>query len=231
MHRLVDLVKDERLRLERDRSRYPSVFPDETPIYPIPFFGNLCKAEVLTMALNPSRKEFIKERTWREYLGDAELTDRLIRYFDLPEAPPHPWFERYNSTLSLLGKCYVCNAAHTDLLSYPTKFYNELTKDDHKNLATLVDESIAALERVLGMCKLLKLVIVIDYQLRNFPEGWTTVFEFIQQRVPILAAHIKNAGNGPPVFRGPPETLYRRIHDHRDALREQLKGSALVFSA
>lgn len=85
--------------------------------HPIPFFGNLSTAVVLTVGLNPSATEF-EGRDWPETLDDAALTERLVRYF---ERPPHPWFAAWEEALALIGASYRQNAAHIDVSPRATR--------------------------------------------------------------------------------------------------------------
>ena len=79
--------------------------------FPIPFFGDIETAEVLTIGLNPSATEF-ESRGWPPVLDATELTDRLLRYFDSGE---HPWFAAWEMALVEIGASYRRNAAHLDI--------------------------------------------------------------------------------------------------------------------
>jgi hypothetical protein len=79
--------------------------------YPIPFFGDLPSARVVTVGLNPSATEF-EGRGWPRALDAAALTDRLRRYFD---GTPHSWFARWEDALALIGASYRVDAAHLDV--------------------------------------------------------------------------------------------------------------------
>jgi hypothetical protein len=82
--------------------------------HPIPFFGNLHTAKVLTIGVNPSADEFVG-RDWADRLDVVALTDRLLHYFDSPPGP-HPWFKPWIKALALLGADYARGeAAHLDL--------------------------------------------------------------------------------------------------------------------
>ena len=50
--------------------KFPELFRNGEPKYPIPFFGNLLKAEILTVGLNPSADEF-NNRGWKDGLSKS----------------------------------------------------------------------------------------------------------------------------------------------------------------
>lgn len=82
--------------------------------FPIPFFGNLHTAKVLTIGVNPSAGEFV-HRNWPAQMDSASLTQRLLHYFDSPPGP-HPWFVPWIEALALLDIDYRRGeAAHLDL--------------------------------------------------------------------------------------------------------------------
>src|SRR6266446_4466058 len=73
---------------------------------PIPFFGNVLEARVLTVGVNPSSTEFNGDRQWQEPLSQPEWQERLLNYFKWPEVPAHAWFETWSICLELLGVSY-----------------------------------------------------------------------------------------------------------------------------
>ncbi len=221
----------ERFRRMRDATRYSSLFSKGLNLHPVPFFGDLVNARALTLALNPAETEFQKH-LWPKELAAPALTERLINYFDLDDAAPHPWFDDCTRALSKLGVSYLSGSAHVDLLSYPTRFLKKLTEDERAAFAKLVAESRTTLQRLLGMCKAPKLVIVIDYQVPAVSAESRQTFDYIEAELPFLAKNINNHGEEPPVFRGGEKgMLNQRILQYRDALRKQLaKGTDLDFA-
>ncbi len=88
---------------------------------PIPFFGNILTARVLTVGVNPSNTEFRKERLWREPLNHLNWQARLLNYFNFPDVPAHPFFETWSICLRSLGLTYCeREAAHIDVSPRPT---------------------------------------------------------------------------------------------------------------
>src|SRR5436190_10984722 len=112
----------------------PEFFPEQKNLYPIPFFGDIREATVLTLALNPAWTEFRRSRHWLPGLDSCALTTRLLHYFDLPAPPPHRWFRDRREALALLDSSYETNAAHIDLHPLPIKFRQDLTDAQRKNI-------------------------------------------------------------------------------------------------
>ena len=93
---------------------YRTNFKSGLTTFPIPFFGNILTAKVLTIGVNPSADEFVG-RNWPDHLDADALTHRLLHYFDTPPGP-HPWFAPWTEALGLLGVDYARGeAAHLDL--------------------------------------------------------------------------------------------------------------------
>ena len=118
---LVRLVGDLVARVAATDAQYRANYVPGLRTSPIPFFGALSEADVLTVGLNPSDKEFAPGR-WSDAPNAPELTARLLAYFDAPppEAPPHPWFNAWEYPLRAhLGASYHAGArlrvAHLDL--------------------------------------------------------------------------------------------------------------------
>jgi hypothetical protein len=89
-------------------------FPRDLTTFPIPFFGNIRTAKVLTIGVNPSADEFVG-RDWPDRVDCESLTQRLLHYFDSPPGP-HPWFSPWIEALGLLDIDYALGeAAHLDL--------------------------------------------------------------------------------------------------------------------
>ena len=64
-------------------------------VFPIPFFGRIDTATVLTVGVNPSVGEF-EGRGWPSPIDTNYLADRLLRYFESPYGMlHHRWFETW----------------------------------------------------------------------------------------------------------------------------------------
>jgi hypothetical protein len=85
-------------------------------VCPIPFFGNLESATILTIGVNPSDGEFARTR-WPDKISPQALHDRLKNYFNNP-CKAHPWFSAWNQAFQELGESLAYEketAAHTDI--------------------------------------------------------------------------------------------------------------------
>lgn len=88
---------------------------------PIPFFGDVIKARVLTVGVNPSNMEFAADRQWLEPMSQPDWQKRLLNYFNLPGVPAHGWFETWSMGLEFLDLCYAAGSAvHIDISPRPT---------------------------------------------------------------------------------------------------------------
>ena len=122
---------------------------------PIPFFGDIENARVLTVGVNPSATEFDPLR-WPDQVPVNELKDRLIDYYELEQVKPDKWFNTWTDALKHLKASYQADAAHLaahiDLSPRVTKSmgsvdpYDFLTmvKADAKWFFELVQECKAA---------------------------------------------------------------------------------------
>lgn len=98
------------------------LFRDAVHVHSIPFFGDLPRASVITVAVNPSSTEFVPWRKWgSERLSASALTSRLLGYFKSTEPKPHPWFAEVEEALNILGLSYTNGAAHLDLSPRATR--------------------------------------------------------------------------------------------------------------
>src|SRR5438034_1107110 len=120
------------------RKRYDELFDSNVQTIPIPFFGNVANATVVTVGLNPSDGEL---RSWPKSVDVGTLQSRLVDYFSSPQFPPHPWFERWSEALAELGVSYSSGiAAHVDFCPWATRRASSLANQDL--FARLVSESL-----------------------------------------------------------------------------------------
>lgn len=114
------------------RLRHQSILPPTgEPWHPIPFFGPIKQARVLTVAMNPSADEF-RGRGWPSALTASALTDRLVSYF---QRDPHPWFGPSETPLRGLGLRYGRDLAHLDLVCRATRTIKTADRDAFLALA------------------------------------------------------------------------------------------------
>lgn len=107
---------DAALRIVAETScRYSTLMPTKVQCHPLPFFGSLDRARVITLGLNPSTHEFTRQRNWPRHLTAAELADQVVNYWTANGRSPHPWFRAWSTVLSEMGISYSLDAAHLDL--------------------------------------------------------------------------------------------------------------------
>jgi hypothetical protein len=102
--------------------------------HPIPFFGSLSSARVLTFGLNPSAGEFSAGRSWPVQISPELLTKRLVGYFRINAPSPHSWFRPWTEALHLFGVTYDHDAAHIDLSPRPTAAARNFREATQKSL-------------------------------------------------------------------------------------------------
>lgn len=101
-------------------SRFEALYHSGRKVSPVPFFGDVRKATVLTIGVNPSADEFLPSRGWQEEPDAQYLEHRLLNYFTTAPAPPHPWFRTWVDALGVISCSYTSTAAHLDLSFRPT---------------------------------------------------------------------------------------------------------------
>jgi hypothetical protein len=125
-----------------DRLKWPASEWTVPNALPVLFFGQIDRACVATIGLNPSDREYVSEsgveltgpRRRFETLGSLGLqgrheldansaeraTRRMARYFD-PSSPVYAWFRPLERVLTGLGASFLDgSAAHLDLVQEPT---------------------------------------------------------------------------------------------------------------
>lgn len=105
----------------RTRERYAPLMPPLAETPPIPFFGRLARARVVTLGLNPSTREFADARRWPPRLDGEGLACRLAAYFESDAPPPVDWFAPWAAALLSIGSSYTVDAAHIDLSPRATR--------------------------------------------------------------------------------------------------------------
>ena len=110
-----------KLKVEVDRSN-PVDSRNIIAGWPIPFFGDILHARVLTVGVNPSDKEFSPGRRWNTVINHSQWQDRLMNYFHNKEVRPWIWFETWSMCLTLLELGYAGGgAAHIDVSPRTTR--------------------------------------------------------------------------------------------------------------
>ena len=161
--------------------QYQTLMPTGAKHPPLPFFGSLERARVITLGLNPSTGEFSAGRGWPVSMTAAALTERMENYFVAERPGPHPWFRPWSAVLSLLGVSYSSDAAHVDLSPRATKAASRFRSEPLRSLfaSMLISDAkiwIAALRRA-PRCSL----VIAAGSATNDSSGY--INEFIRDRL------------------------------------------------
>jgi len=174
---------DEALRIVVETSeQYQALMPTGAQHPPLPFFGSLEQARVITFGLNPSAGEFSAGRGWPVSMAAAALAERMENYFVAEHPSPHPWFRPWSTVLSMLGTSYSSDAAHVDLSPRATKAASQFRSEPLRSLfvSMLVTDAkiwIEALRRA-PSCSL----VIAAGSATNDSSGY--INEFIRDRLP-----------------------------------------------
>jgi hypothetical protein len=137
---LAELVGQIIANVQITDDQYQALYRPGLLRYPLPFFGDLENAELITIGVNPSSTEFEAVRGWNQNMTSAQIAFRLVNYFRLWNPPPHAWFTSLETKLRLNGYSYYFNAAHLDLspratramrtfIGNPETFLNMVSRD------------------------------------------------------------------------------------------------------
>ena len=132
---------------------FQDLYLPDLKTWPIPYFGKVFEAEVLTVGVNPSCYEFAKGR-WADISNPVEAQNRLLTYFD-HKGGQHSWFAGWEAALNKIGYSYFSGdrqkhlAAHLDLSSRPTlpmsalpeERFIEMVKNDLPNFVSFLERA------------------------------------------------------------------------------------------
>lgn len=170
-------------------------------VYPIPFFGDIEGAKVITVGINPALSEFRPSRNWPQEIDTEYLCHRLRNYFNFPGAPPHNWFDVWDKALNILGISYHSGeAAHIDLSARPT-----INIEDISEIGIFEDMVVGdmhAFLQLIGCCNNLKLIMIAGavskrYYINEFIDKYCCQYEF---RLDGKFSRIENPGRGKTAF-------------------------------
>ncbi len=164
---LKKLVAEMQLGSDEARAGLGDLLIPRVPLHPIPFFGNLESAKVITIGLNPAITEFSKHRDWKSSLNNEDLTFRLVNYFRLAGIhypPPHGWFSDISEFLHIIGCPHKIAAAHVDLCPWTSIAPIRLTAARRNRFWNLVDEQMELwLARTLAHARqAVKLIVILE---------------------------------------------------------------------
>lgn len=130
---VVDYIR--RLQLESDqiRQRHGKILRKDIPLHPVPFFGAIQQARVITIGFNPSSTEFDERGRWPQQISADDLAQRLLDYFREPTITPHHWFADLQQAMMYLQCPYQLCAAHVDVSPWTTYSPTALSKWDRED--------------------------------------------------------------------------------------------------
>ena len=141
------LIKNLLVEKSKIIDKYSDLFDKNTPIVPIPFFGNIQTAKIITIGANPSSTE-LKNNEWSETMSSSQIKGKLVDYFN---DNPHKWFDTYELALGKIGYSYFDgSAAHFDLCPWATMSLGLLDKDKKTDkVIELFKESINSFKNLI----------------------------------------------------------------------------------
>lgn len=170
---LIARVLDE---INQTNHLYAQIQKTGTKVFPIPYFGNLGQATVVTVGINPSATEFRSPR-WENGISSATELDAIITSYFACGA--HPWFAAWEDSLNLLGHSYRKDAAHLDLSPRATQ---AMGSADKRIFLEMIQNDIKWFFEVLEFCPKLELILAAgcvtnkyymdEFLKRNLPKGY-----------------------------------------------------------
>ena len=217
----------------QDRNRIPErrIFSDRDNLYPIPFFGDIRRAEVLTLALNPADNEFDRREWPRRQIptgfSATALASRMLHYFDLPEPEPHPFFEPFMRMLLPVGASYLTNSAHIDLSSLPTLKPSTMSDEQRSTFAEAVADNAFRLNEVLRLATNKKLILVADFRVGNGHGGHFSIWSLLCEHCPVFAQFARQQSDLFPILkRDNVGALTALVFQLRYEIREHLASAS-----
>src|SRR5262249_35151043 len=146
--------------------------------WPIPFFGDIRTARVLTLGVNPSPTEFSRSR-WVDVTNDSQWAHRLLNYFNLPSIPWHEWFLPWETSLRLLGCSYEARtAAYLDLSPRATDIMSQAPRAGFCNM---VAGDIHWFFESLAFATNARLLLAAGGMIKPEPNGWSPIGSYVKQ--------------------------------------------------
>jgi hypothetical protein len=234
-------IKDLRNYVSRTDHKYVPIYKPGRVVHPIPFFGNIKTAEILTVGANPSNGEFINQR-WPEEINNIDLMDRLMNYFNY-SISSHKWFDKWEEALGHLERSYSDGiAAHIDLSPRAVISMEELLENKPK-YNEMVTNDIEWFFKLLVLCDKVKLILIagsipkgpINKFLQDHSDenGFEWKFDCKPKKVrPYTTSHklkfkdktyrIFYCSSGPS-YRIKPRIFIEKIRDNKDMLLKYLE--------
>lgn len=141
-------------------SDFDELFRAGLVTHPIPFFGDVSTAEVITVGVNPSADEFQGKRWPQQQMTPDQLGVRCREYF--LDDSRHTWFTDWENALVHLRVSYrTGSAAHIDLSPRATESMSGLVKRGlgHRFIQ-MIEHDLSLFFDVLKECKMTKLLLL-----------------------------------------------------------------------
>jgi hypothetical protein len=131
---------------------------------------------VITVGLNPSKKEFDHRRGWPEAITDSALETRLLNYF-LQNSRPHSFFNPWTEALAHLTPSISYRegtAAHLDLspraTDFPSNHQTNNPNDIHwrEQFLKMLSEDVLWFFEALKKCKQARLIMMAGTATKHF---------------------------------------------------------------
>lgn len=157
MLELIDYLSRVIPQIDDSHSRFERFNQPGVTTHPIPFFGDLRSARVITVGVNPSSGEFINRR-WPAQISASELAHRLTNYFTNAPVPPHRWFDTWQNAMAQIGISYATSAAHVDLSPRATASMGSIA--DWKGFCEMVDHDARWFFELLPLCRSAQVILM-----------------------------------------------------------------------
>jgi hypothetical protein len=138
---------------------YRGILPHDLYTHPIPFFGDVLSAEIITMGVNPAASQFHHRHGWPREFAAEYFDQRLRDYFTSGDHTSHPWFDKWEEAIHVLGYSYEGGAAHVDLSARVTINMGDIREEDTGLFLDMIKEDAQFLFRLLPLCRKAKLVL------------------------------------------------------------------------
>jgi hypothetical protein len=154
LHRVIEHVQS-------TQGRFSELMEEGLQTMPIPFFGDIERAEIITVGVNPAASEFYDDRDWRQIDASPEYLEQRLRSYFSPKPPcpdRHPWFSPWEKSLKLINnRSYRGHAAHLDLSPRATRPMSDLPVEA---FLEMVRNDLAIFFETLLLCKHAKVLLL-----------------------------------------------------------------------
>jgi hypothetical protein len=164
--------------VQKTRDQFRDLTVEGLNTMPIPFFGDIEKAEIITVGVNPAATEFSKNRKWRATEATPEyLETRLRNYFRSDDPIYHTWFSPWIESLKVLNdRTYGSHSAHLDLSPRATKPMRKLPS---ARFLEMIELDLRFFFETILLCRSAKVVLIAGAVTNRF-----YINEFLQKHAP-----------------------------------------------